>query len=363
MKKVVFIITSPSAGGAETYLIRFLEYVTDIEPTVLCKKSKYGELRERYQKVSTLDFVGSLGLINPAPYIKLYSYLKKNHFDAICDLTGNFSAWDLLCGKLVGIEKRIAFYRESRNQFKPTIFKNLYAKLVTLITHRVSTKILSNSYEALNYFYPNWRNNSNKYIVIYNGLDISKLPNTSKGKMRTLLNIPYNAFVICHSGRYADAKNHPMIIKCAIKLCKSFPSVYFVLMGRGVREQYHEEVKAANLSARIKFLGYRNDVLSVLRSADLFYFPSLNEGQPNALIEAMVSDLPFVASNIPSIRETIPRHLIVYLVHPESFEDNYKALESAVKDTIARQKTICGEWARNHYDSQKSFTLFKSQLI
>ena len=50
MKKVLFIITSPSAGGAETYLIRFLEYVTEIESTVLCKKSKDGKITQETLK-------------------------------------------------------------------------------------------------------------------------------------------------------------------------------------------------------------------------------------------------------------------------------------------------------------------------
>lgn len=363
MKKVLFIITSPSAGGAETYLIRFLEYVTEIESTVLCKKSKDGELRERYQKVCSLQFVGTLGLVNPIPYLKFYSYLKKKDFDVICDLTGNFSAWDLLCGKLIGINNRIAFYRESRNQFKPTIFKNIYAKFVTYITHLVSTKILSNSYEALNHFYPNWKGEDSKYAVIYNGLDMNKLSTKTKSQMRKSLCIPDSAYIICHSGRLANAKNHSMIINCAIKLCKKYPFVYFVLMGRGVKERYYDVAKEENLEERIRFLGYRKDVLDILKCADLFYFPSLNEGQPNALIEAMASDLPFVASNIPSIRETVPDICVRNLVDPTSYEDNYNALEEAILHKEECIKSICGQWTRSTYESQKLFNQFKNQLI
>ena len=363
MKKVLFIITSPSAGGAETYLIRFLEYVTEIESTVLCKKSKDGELRERYLKVCSLQFVGSLGLMNPIPYFKFYLYLKRNKFDVICDLTGNFSAWDLLCGNLAGIDNRIAFYRESRNQFNPTIFKNIYAKFVTHITHRVATKILSNSYEALNHFHPNWKSEASKYTVIYNGLDMKKLSFKTKSQMRVSLCIPDSAYIICHSGRLANAKNHSMIINCAIMLCKKYPSVYFVLMGRGVKERYYEVVRNENLEGRILFLGYRNDVLDILKCADLFYFPSLNEGQPNALIEAMASDLPFVASNIPSIQETVPDFCAQHLVDPTSYEDNYKALEEAILHKEEYTNNICGEWTRNTYESQKLFSQFKDQLI
>lgn len=363
MKKVLFVISSPSAGGAETYLLRFLEYFRDIESTVLCKKSGCGELRERYLNVCQLDFIGTLGLLNPRPYIKLVTYLKRNKFDVICDLTGNFSAWDLYCGKQAGIKQRIAFYRESRNQFKSTVLKNSYAKFMTYLTGKMATRILSNSYEALSHFYPKWRSRGDKYAVIYNGLDMNKLSTKTKIQMRTILGIPESAFVICHSGRLAEAKNHNMIINCAIKLCKNYPFVYFVLMGRDVKERYYNDVAREGLADRILFLGYRNDVLDVLRCSDLFYFPSFNEGQPNALIEAMASDLAFVASDIPSIRETIPSHLIQRLIEPSSFEDNYHALEVAIHNEAERDKSKCGEWARDTYESQKLFSQFKKQLI
>jgi glycosyltransferase involved in cell wall biosynthesis len=63
-------------------------------------------------------------------------------------------------------------------------------------------------------------------------------------------------------------------------------------------------------------LGYRKDVPRVLKSLDCFLFPSLTEGQPNALIEAMVSEIPIVASDIPSIKECVPSKIADTLKKP-----------------------------------------------
>lgn len=363
MKNILFIITAPSSGGAETYLLRFLNSTKIKKTCVLCKNSTSGELSESYRKVTKFAYVGKLGYLNPIPYIKLIKFLKENNFDTICDFTGNFSAFTLMCGKIVNISKRIAFFRESRNQFEPTLFKKMYARMVTKLTNIYSTRILSNSYEALNHFYPNWERINSRYGVIYNGLDMDQLSAISKEEMRKKLHINNESFVICHSGRYSPAKNHSMIIKCAEVLCKAHGDIIFVLIGRGIKEAIGDEIKKNRLENNILILGYRDDVLDVIKCADLFYFPSLNEGQPNALIEAMASDLPFVASDIPSIKETVPGDKINSLVDPYRLKDNIEVLESFYYNRDKLKDASCSDWAKENFNSKKLFNQFLNELL
>lgn len=362
MKKVLFIITSPESGGTETYLLRFLNFSSSINNcTVLCKKSIDGNLASKFEKLCKLDYIGRLGYVNPLPYIKLLFFLKKNKFDSVCDFTGNFSALDIFCSKLMKVPVRISFYRESRNQFKPTLFKRFYAHIAAKMAYKFSTKILSNSEEALNYFYPGWRNNDiNKCLVIYNGFDMRLLSKKTKHEIRSQLNIPLSSFVICHTGRYTAAKNHEMIIKCAEKICSKYEDIIFLLVGSNVNEVYNEEIKRNNLGKQIRLLGYRSDVLDILKCADLFYFPSLNEGQPNALIEAMASGLPFIASNIPTIRETVPPSCVNSLIDPTNLIENIDAIEKAYKDKYS----LIGyaKWAQNKFSSNILFKQFLTEL-
>jgi len=358
MKKVLFLIKTPAAGGAETYLLRFIKFCPG-NYTVLCKGGNKGELEEEYINNCTLKTDLHIGYFSVSEYLRLFRYLSHEKFDCVCDMQGNFSGFVLLCAKLAGIPNRIAFYRESRNKFSGSFFRNLYKKVVTVVMEKCSTRILANSYEALNHFHPDWKKNIYKYQVIYNGFDSSIISNKTKEEMRKSLSLPSDAFVIGHSGRYCEAKNHEMIIKTAIRVCQNDNKVHFVLMGRGVKEHYQNVIDDKKLSDKIHLLGYRNDVLDVLRALDMFYFPSLTEGQPNALIEAMISGLPFVASNIPSIIETTPADAHNYLISPYNYDENYKAIVNTIKKIRNNEVETYANCTREKYDAHKLFNQFK----
>ena len=65
------------------------------------------------------------------------------------------------------------------------------------------------------------------------------------------------------------------------------------------------QVHQQKLQEVVQFLGTRRDVPDLLRSADLFAFPSEMEGLPNAVIEAALARLPIVGSNIGGLREVV----------------------------------------------------------
>lgn len=361
MTKVLFVIKAPEAGGAETYLYRFMRYVNG-DYTVLCTGGTGGAIENAFTTVSRLKLDLKIGYLDIVAYFKLYKYLKNQQFDTICDFRGNLSGIVLWVAHLAGIKKRIAFYRESRNKFTNSIMRTMYVKMSTHLMLKHTTKILANSYDALNHFHPNWKEKPDLYNVIYNGFDINFLSKKTKKEVKESLSIPESSFVIAHSGRYCAAKNHDMIIKVAIEVCNTYQDVYFVLMGRNVKEHYFDLISKFGLQERIKFLGYRKDVLEILRCVDLFYFPSLTEGQPNALIEAMVNDIPFVASNIESIKEATPQYLWKYLVDPTNFEQNIKFVEKAIDDCINSRCCTCGDWAKQTFNANILFNKFADEI-
>ena len=109
-------------------------------------------------------------------------------------------------------------------------------------------------------------------------------------------------------------------------------------------------------------MGYRTDVMDILKGLDLFYFPSVTEGNPNALLEAMASNIPFVASDIPPIRESVPGFLKPTLINPYNEEKNYSAIEDMYLHREKLELRKCKEWAIEHYDAYRQFNLFKDEL-
>lgn len=360
--KILFVLTSLDQGGAETYLLRFLRYSGLKNSHVLCKGKQGGDLEDRYKKVcENIAFI-PLDHTRTIAYFGLYKYIKAHKFTTICDFTGNFSGPVLATAYFGGIHKRLSFYRSSTDHFESSLPKHLYNKFMRAITLRFSTKIMANSQAALDYFYPKIKRQNERFMVIYNGLDTSDINTSSDSNMRSELGIPESAFVVGHLGRLCKSKNHDTIIQTALRLCSQHKNIHFVLAGRGVDTAYSSTIKHANLERQIHLLGYQNDVVKVLKTLDLFYFPSISEGQPNALIEAMIVGLPIIASNIKPIQETVPEYFIKYLICATDIDEAADKIEKLSKNSDLSEKYTLKEWATEHFDAKRLFNQFEKEL-
>ncbi|MBD1423773.1 glycosyltransferase [Sphingobacterium chuzhouense] len=365
MKNIIFFVTGLDSGGLENYLLRFLQIKGGgfKRIVVYCKGGKGGQLETAFKQIPNLEVkINSLGFYNLLKYIQLLRYLKGENFDTVCDFTGNFSGAVLAISKFANIEKRIAFYRSSSDRFKGSFFKNMYNKFVRRLVLIYSTSILSNSKTALNnYFSGIWRDDK-RFLVVYNGIDLLSFSYGSKS-LREEFKIPTRAFVVGHTGRFNEAKNHNTIIKVAEKLLTSNPDIYFIMCGNGVRDNLQNIVQEKRWSERIFLFNNRSDIASFLLTMDCYFFPSITEGQPNSLIEAMIMGTPFVASNIDPIKETVPGFLEKeYLVSPEDVDSAVSKILKIRDNREGYDKVLVQEWAIEQYNANTQFDLFYSQL-
>lgn len=339
MKKVVFFVKGLDSGGIENYLLRFLQYkaVTFSEVVVYCKGGDKGQLEEEYLKIPNVSIIkNKVSFFNPIDYVKLTSFMKKEGFNVICDFTGNFAGLILLCGKEAGIDNRIVFYRGASDHFSKNLVKNTYNNLVKKLVYKNATHILSNSQAAFDFFYKKSKQDR-RFQVIYNGIDATNF-DVGNQNLRKEFNIPDNAFVIGHTGRFNYAKNHKVIIKVAESLIKKYSDIYFILCGNGVKEGLKLEVERLEIVKNIRLFNNRNDIPVFLNTMNAYFFPSVTEGQPNALIEAMIMGLPFVASDIEPIKETV--ELDSKLLNPFDIEGFTKELEVLYMETAQKNKSL-----------------------
>lgn len=128
--------------------------------------------------------------------------------------------------------------------------------------------------------------------------------------LREELRLPQSALIGLTVARLVQEKGYLELLTVAPVIAKRFPGVYFLWAGMGIRKdeaRFLEMVQEANLQNRVLLLGFRSDIKRLLCSADLFVFPSHQEGMSFALIEAMTHGCPIVASDRTSIPECI-RH-------------------------------------------------------
>lgn len=357
--KTCFIIPSVASGGIEMYLLRYLNFIKDTKHiTVLVRSHQKGELYGAYKATGvTLTFM-PLGYVNPMKARQHYQFYKAQQFDVICDFNANFAGIPMVLAKKLKVPKRIAFYRQGSNHFKSGIIKNTINAFMNLLVYQHATHILSNSQAALEFFFPYRDIDDPRFKVIYNGVNIKDyIFDESKENIRYDLGIPQDAFVIGHSGRLDKAKNHDTILKVFQEVNKEKPNAFLLLCGKDT-EQLKPELMDMGLNANTLILGYREDVPRILKSMDCFLFPSITEGQPNALIEAMVAGIPIVASDIPSIRECVPKDFLQNLMDP--FDVHGLKNKIIKSSSYIYEKTIQEIYDR--YEAQINFEKFKKVL-
>ncbi len=167
---------------------------------------------------------------------------------------------------------------------------------------------------------------NNKIIYIPNGVDISVFSKESdRAGTREKYKIE-NEIVILFVGRFHSQKGLEYLIDAAGKLGSKFK---LLIVGDG-QEKYKKIIlKKAEGMENIIFTGplYGEDLKDIYAASDMFVIPSLYEGFPTVLLEAMASGLPIIASDIPSIRPIVKSDFGV-LIAPK---DSEKLAETIMK--------------------------------
>lgn len=98
---------------------------------------------------------------------------------------------------------------------------------------------------------------------------------------------PLNHRILLSSGEFIKRKNHETALRAIAKIVSEFPDIHYVICGHGQLQDYLQQlVKDLGLENHVSFPGYRQDILEIYPCADIFVFPSFQEGLPMALLEA-----------------------------------------------------------------------------
>lgn len=139
-----------------------------------------------------------------------------------------------------------------------------------------------------------------KVKVVHNGVDVERFhPPQCRRAAKETLGLDPNRLVVGMMCRMDLEKGHRYFFE-AIQALKQTYDVQWVVVGMGREEPaIHEQAKSLGVSDDVQFWGLRRDVPDVLRAFDIYVFPTLKEGFPNSLLEAMASGNAVVASDFP----------------------------------------------------------------
>lgn len=169
------------------------------------------------------------------------------------------------------------------------------------------------------------------------GVNLSQFKDLGNGNLRQELSLPEDTPIVVSVGELNENKNHKTVIR-AISLMKNQDTHYCIAGNGPLLQELTDYAQSLGVTDRVHFLGYRRDVPSILRQADVFVLPSRREGLGMAAIEAMSCGLPLVSSNRHGINDYSIEGVTGYKHDPLDSQGFAGSLDKLVSDEALRKK-------------------------
>ena len=343
MVKVLYVITGLGKGGAERQLYYLIKNLPKGYEAKVCafvdgyfsEKIRSLGVEVRILKGGLSAFGEFKGILDEFKPDIVHSWL--THANLFCKISK-------------------VFLRQNYIQISCIRAKDigdLHYNFLERLLDPLGDKIAVNAYTTKNFLLRYFAFNPKKIEVIYNGFEdvVSKNRNIKKelgleGKK-----------IITTVANFRKQKDYPTNIKTAIELLKKRDDFAFIYVGEG-REQKKVEglISKSGVSGHIKLVGSRNDVPEILRASDIFFLPTLYEGQSNVLIEAMRHKCPILTTDIPENSEIIANGKEGLLVERGQAEKMAEMI-----DGLLNNKALSKKIAQEAF--KKSEKLFSNKIM
>ena len=316
--KILFTIGNLDVGGAEKLVINQIKNIdkNKFEP-YLCTLFPYGphdysKVFEELKGIPYTKFVfkGPLDIFN---WTKVYSFLRKEKFDIFCCHLFESNFIIRVVNFFVG--RKPVFIFEHNIYWKKQWWKILADRLLLKRT----AKIFVDSQAILNFTSSQEKIDQNKFAILPYPIELSEKKDFNLVKIKENLGLPQESLVVGSVARFVEQKGLPYLISAAAKVLGSIgrQDVYFLLVGYGKMEvELINLVDELKIESRFIIKGAK-DIKEILPILDIFVISSLWEGQPIAMLEAMASGCPVVATKVGGIPEILVEEKNGLLAEPK----------------------------------------------
>lgn len=345
MKKVIFLVATLKIGGAEMLVkdiaINLDKELYDVEIIVLDRKVDSiieEEILENGIKVKYLNCHRKN--ILKRIYI-IYKELIKSKADVL-HINHNI---------MVSVFLPLLFLRKLNKTIYtihtlPHIDAPSYVKLVNLLAIKLGkTKFVAINKECYDQSIKYYMDKN--ITLIENGIDLRKFYQSGSEK-KSIKNI-------IHIGRFCEAKNHKFLIEVFYELLKRYNDLNLTLLGDGsLKNEIEDRVIELGISDNVTFCGEVKDVDRYLRESDIMIFPSIYEGSPLSVIQAIAVGLPIISSNKGGLPAIIQNGVNGYV--------NELDIDKFVNKTVEliENNNLYNDISKNNIDKRNDYSILKT---
>ena len=297
--KILYICYGYGIAGAESYLLNLIDgFKMHRQIDIWCIVFHDRAFKKKLES-SNIDVVSISNLSILKSIFFVSNYIKEKNINIVhcidikSTLVGGVAA--LLSGKaksVVTIHGLPEFYKSFLMQLKYCISLFIYYLLIRFSINRiivVSQDLALRMKKLIGI---------RKVEIIRNGLRLERL---ESGPLT-----PNDQLIVGTVGRLNKVKGHRFLLEAAREVLNARNGVVFDVVGDGpLKDELEKLAKNLGISEQVKFWGFRDDAQAIIGTMDVFVLPSLHEGIPYALLEAMALSKAVVCSNVGGIREVI----------------------------------------------------------
>ena len=289
--KVLHIINNLSSGGAENALINYLNHDNN-NTNYLFRLSavEKNSIQLNTEKITDLNNYKKKDLFSLLKLLKHAMNIKPDIVHAHLFPSFYYAALISFFINAKFITTEHSLNNNRRKRYMRGIEKVIYSRFSLIISVSLEVKKNLDDWVLVG--------SNKKHVVQPNGIDLNYIRGALKHDLRLELAFHESDVIIVSSSRLTKEKNLMVAIKAFKYLPKQFK---LILIGEGPEENLLKDaVVNLNLENQVILLGYRSDVINLVKSADIFLLPSINEGFGISVLEAIAAHRRIVLSNIPT---------------------------------------------------------------
>lgn len=348
MSPVVIAELAGSAeyGGGERYLELLFDRLdrTRFRPLLICPESGPFVEIMRGHGVPT-RIVRLAPLLNPLALYRLARLLVREQVTILQTHGARSSAYGQVAGRLAGVPIIVSTVHNSLLDYPIGSLKRWLYLTVLRRTMRLADRIICVSEDLRQHVHGDLQVAANKTVTVHNGIDLARLhQKVSTTPVRDEFGVGKGPLLVS-IGRLTEQKGHRYLLAALPSLLATWPELRCVIIGEGdLGETLNKLAVRLGLASTCVFAGARTDIPVILAAADLLVLPSVSEGFPFVLLEALAMGRPVVASRVNGVPELIEDRKTGRLVPPRDSQ----ALASVIRELLLDppQAAAMGEQGR-----------------
>lgn len=327
-RRLLFVIPTLDRCGAEKQMVLLATGLPREEYDVHVRAlTRGGPLETRLQEAGIpYEVIGKRGKLDPLAYHKLRRDMRELRPDLVQTWLFAANAYGRAAALSAGVPRIVAGER----CVDP--WKSWHQLAIDRWLARRTDRIVTNSSGVVD-FYAARGLLRDKFRVIPNGVELPPPSRLSRDDFLAAFQLPEHARVIATVARLWPQKNVRDVIWAADQLRVFRDDVYLLVIGDGpLRSRLEKYARQIQVTDKVRFLGERDDVPSLLGHLEVVLLASAYEGLPNAVMEAMSAGRPVVATDIAGNRDLVVHGETGYLVPVGSVPDLAKFTNRLLDD-------------------------------